>query len=107
MRRQHMPTKTTTPGSRSLSWPTGTPKPLSSPPLTDAPSDGPRVARWIEANCVQGEGDHFGEPVRLEMFQKLFLIWLYELRPDGRYRYRRAYLEMPKGNGKTNLAAWI
>jgi phage terminase large subunit-like protein len=102
-----MPTKTTTHGARCLSWPTGTPKPLSAPPLTDAPSDGPRAIRWIENNLVFGEGDRFGEPVRLEWFQKIFLTWLFELRPDGRYRYRRAYLETPKGNGKTNLAAWI
>lgn len=90
-----------------LPWPDGVPKPLSAPPLTDAPSDGAKVARWIERNCVYGEGDKFGEPVRLEVFQKIFLIWLYELRPDGRYRYRRALLELPKGQGKTGLAAWI
>ena len=77
-------------------WPEGVPKPLSAPALTDAPSDGPRVIRWIESNCVFGEGDHFGEPVRLQLFQKLFLCWLFEKRSDGRYRYRRALLEIPK-----------
>ncbi|OBJ00367.1 hypothetical protein A5660_25070 [Mycobacterium alsense] len=96
-----------TPERRSLPWPSGVPKPLSAPPLTDAPSDGPKVATWIENNCVYGEGDAWGEPVRLELFEKLFLIWLYEKRPDGRYRYRRALFEVPKGNGKTSLAAWI
>lgn len=45
--------------------------------------------------------------MRLELFQKIFLCWLYELKPDGRYRYRRALLQVPKGNGKTSLAAWI
>ncbi|HWS94468.1 MAG TPA: terminase large subunit, partial [Mycobacterium sp.] len=99
--------RTTIPEPRSLPWPTGVPKPLSAPPLTDAPSDGPRAANWIQRNCVYGEGDHWGEPVRLETFQKLFLCWLFEKRPDGRYRYRRALLEVPKGNGKTSLAAWI
>lgn len=91
----------------ALPWPTGVPVPLSSPPLTTAPSDGPRVIRWIEQNCRYGEGDKFGQPVRLELYQKLFLIWLFELRPDGSRRYRRALLEVPKGNGKTPIAAWV
>ncbi len=94
-------------GPHLLSWPTDVCRPLSSPPLTDAPSDGPAVISWIEHHCVYGEGDHWGEPVRLEVFEKLFLIWLFERRPDGRRRYRRALLEVPKGNGKTGLAAWI
>jgi phage terminase large subunit-like protein len=90
-----------------LPWPTDVPEPISHPPLTDADSDGPAVIRWIERHCVYGVGDMFGEPVRLELFEKLFLIWLYEKRPDGRYRYRRALLEVPKGNGKSSLAAWV
>jgi phage terminase large subunit-like protein len=90
-----------------LPWPTDVPEPISHPPLTDADSDGPAVIRWIERHCVYGVGDMFGEPVRLELFEKLFLVWLYEKRPDGRYRYRRALLEVPKGNGKSSLAAWV
>jgi DNA-binding CsgD family transcriptional regulator len=92
---------------RSLSWPTDVPQPLSAPPLTNAPSDGPAVISWIERHAVCGEGDRWGEPVRLETFEKLFLIWLFERRPDGRRRYRRALLEVPKGNGKTSIAAWV
>lgn len=45
--------------------------------------------------------------MRLELFQKLFLCWLYERKPNGRYRYRRALLEVPKGNGKSSLSAWV
>lgn len=91
---------TMTPGPRLLAWPEQIPKPASAPPLTDAPSDGPKVIRWIEANCRFGEGDKFGQPVRLELFQKISLCWLFELRPDGKRRYRRAFLETPKGNAK-------
>lgn len=90
-----------------LPWPAGVPRPFSAPPLTMAPSDGPKVARWIEKHCRYGEGDRFGQPVRLDLFQKLFLVWLFEKRPDGSYRYRRALLEVPKGNGKTPLSAWV
>lgn len=92
---------------RLLSWPTECPPPLSAPPLTNAASDGPAVISWIERHCVYGEGDRWGEPVQLETFEKLFIIWLFERRPDGRRRYRRALLEVPKGNGKTSLAAWV
>ena len=95
------------PKSTEIPWPANVPRPLSSPPLTDALSDGVKVIRWIERNCRYGEGDKFGLPVRLELFQKIFLTWLFELRPDGSRRYRRAMLEVPKGNGKTPLSAWI
>ncbi len=56
---------------------------------------------------MYGEGDHFGERVRLELFEQLFLTWLFELRPNGSRRYRRALLQVPRGNGKTSLAAWV
>jgi phage terminase large subunit-like protein len=71
------------------------------------PTDGARVCRWIEKHCVLGEGDYFGQPFRLRPWQKRFLYRLYELTPDGARRYRRALLGLPKGNGKTPLAAAI
>jgi phage terminase large subunit-like protein len=88
-------------------------EPLSAPPLVGKIATDPRYAegrravRWIEANCRMGEGDHYGKPVRLEPFQVRIVCQLLERRPDGRRRYRRALLEMPKNNGKTPLAAWI
>jgi phage terminase large subunit-like protein len=100
-----MPTKTltkTTPAS-----------PLWSSPLKTAdgrvfPSHGKRVCAWIERNCLYGEGDWYGEPVRLRAFQKRFIYRLYEYDPDtGIRRYRRALLGMGKGNGKTPLASWV
>ncbi|MET8627943.1 terminase TerL endonuclease subunit [Kitasatospora sp. NPDC004669] len=95
------------PAPEVLPWPDGVPRPLSAPPLTAARSDGARVARWIEKHCRYGEGDKFGQPVKLEIFQRIFLHWLFELRPDGTRRYRRALLEVPKGNGKTPIASWV
>jgi phage terminase large subunit-like protein len=57
---------------------------------------------------VYGEGDYFGQPVRLLRFQKQFLYWLYEYNPQtGERRFREAMLEVPKGNGKTPLSAWV
>lgn len=88
-------------------WPAEVPEPLSAPPLTNAPSDGPDVIAWIERNCVYGEGDHYGEAAKLELFEKLIIWFLFQKKPDGGYRYRRALIEMPKGNGKSALSSWL
>ena len=75
---------------------------------TDAPTHGPVVARWVEEHLVHGVGDYFGKPFRLAPFQREFLDRLYEYDPiTGRRRCRRALLGLPKGNGKTELAAAI
>lgn len=70
-------------------------------------SDGARVCRWIERYCVMGEGDQIGQPARLRRWQRQLIWRLYERWPDGSRRYRRALIGVPKGNGKTQLAAWI
>ena len=77
----------------------------SSPSLP--PTDGAAVCAWIEANLVHAEGDHFGRPFTLHPFQRRFLYHLYERTPSGRRLRRRALLGLPKGNGKTELAAAI
>jgi phage terminase large subunit-like protein len=72
------------------------------------PTRGRAVCKWIEANCVYGEGDYLGQPVKLLPFEERFLWRLYEYDPDtDRRRYRRALLGMGKGNGKTPIAAWV
>lgn len=92
--------------SSEIAWPFA--KPLSHPrPLAGRPTEGPQLCRWIQRNCVYGEGDKHGDPVRLELFQKYSLNHLAELRPDRSWRYKRALLEMPKGNGKTPVNAWV
>jgi hypothetical protein len=59
-----MPRTRGSPSSGVLPWPKDVPKPLSAPAFTNAPSDGPKVISWIERNCVYGEGDKFGDPIR-------------------------------------------
>lgn len=71
------------------------------------PTLGPLVCEWIIRYCVLGAGDHFGEPFKLTRWQKKFLYELYELKSDGTRRYRRALLGLPKGNGKTPIAAAV
>jgi phage terminase large subunit-like protein len=62
----------------------------------------------MEAVLVHGEGDQFGQPFRLEPFQRRFIWQLYEYnRATRRRTHRRALLGLPKGNGKTELLAAI
>lgn len=83
-------------------------KPLSAPRSLGWPSHGKTVCAWIERNCVYGEGDYFGEPVRLQRWQKQILWWLYEYNPVTRERrFREALIEVPKGQGKTPLNGWV
>lgn len=94
--------------------------PLYSSPLETTlgivlPSTGGLVCAWIEMHCVWGEGDWYGQPVRLQPFQRWFIWRLYEYYPAdypdpalaGRRRYRMALWGMGKGNGKTPMAACI
>lgn len=74
---------------------------------TRTPTLGPWVSAWIEKNVVYGEGDYAGRPFRLRKFQRDFINQCYELEPTGRRVYDRALLGLPKGNGKTPIAAAI
>jgi phage terminase large subunit-like protein len=72
----------------------------------DAKAD--RVCKFIEM-LTHIQGPLAGTRIRLEPWQIFFLrdlfgwVWV----ETGHRRYRRAYLEVPKGNGKTILAAGI
>jgi phage terminase large subunit-like protein len=79
---------------------------LDKPPVA-APTLGPQVCRWIEKNLVHAEGDYYGKPFKLRTWQRAFIWRAYELKADGSRRYSRVLLGLPKGNGKTELAAAI
>lgn len=88
----------------------------SPPPPADRlwPSHGRLAVRWIEANCVFGEGDLFGQPARLTSSQKLWLYRWYEYHEGtedqwGRplWRYQEAVIGLPTGEGKTQFVGWI
>lgn len=78
----------------------------------DWPTLGPQVCAFIEEALVFGPGDLRGQPAVLDD-EKRALIWrMYEVYPQGhpmagRRRFKRVVLCLPKGTGKTELAAWI
>ena len=74
-------------------------------------SVGGRVIRFIEGHCRLTKGRWRGKPFLLEPWQKreIYRIFEVERQPDGRWlrRYRWAYLEVAKKNGKTEMIAAI
>lgn len=76
------------------------------------PSLGGGVCDFIERNLVFGPGDLLGEPAVLDNEKRLFIWRMYEIFPqghalEGRRRFERVALSLPKGCAKTELAAWI
>lgn len=72
---------------------------------------GGRVIRFIESHLVNTKGRWRGQPFVTLPWQKKLLYELFEVeqQPDGRWqrRYRWAYIEIPKKNGKSELVAAI
>ena len=64
---------------------------------------GERVCAFIEAYCRIPSGENVGAPMRLESFQRKFILEVY----DNPYGTRRAYLSIARKNGKTALIAGL
>lgn len=82
--------------------------PPADPPAAKEPrrTRGFHVIRWIETHCVFTNGEWIGKPFRLQTWQKLLILALFELDPaTGLRLYRWALIGVPKKNGKTELAA--
>lgn len=72
------------------------------------PTAGQRVIDFIEGTCVNTKGRWRGQPFRLLAWQKRLLYELFEIDPaTGLRRYRWAYVEVPKKQGKSELIAAI
>jgi len=67
------------------------------------------AVEWIEKYCTHVKGELGGKPFILEEWQKRDIIrpLFGTLRADGLRQYRTAYIELPRKNGKTNLASAI
>lgn len=72
------------------------------------PAAGERVIEFFENFLILYEGQFDGQPFLLRPWQK-FILWnLFGWKnADGYRRFRTAYIEIAKGNGKTPLAAGI
>ena len=68
---------------------------------------GSRVVKFIENFCVHGEGDFYGEPFKLDEWQKAIIYEMYEINKNGSRKYREALVGLSKGSGKTQLASAI
>lgn len=71
-----------------------------------------RVIRFIEKHCVHvedGVNTKAGDPVRLHWWQKRMLKRFFGWKRvrDNRRRYKTLWVEIPRKNGKTSLAAWV
>lgn len=64
---------------------------------------GERVVGFIEKFCLNPEGDLIGRPMKLEKFQRKFVLEIYD-NPVGTHS---AYLSIARKNGKTALIAAI
>ncbi len=64
------------------------------------------VCDFIERFCCQSKGRWAGKPLTLLDWQRDFLMRLFGWRrADGKRRFRRAYLEVAKKNGKSTLVS--
>jgi phage terminase large subunit-like protein len=69
---------------------------------------GLRAVAFIERFCKHSLGEFAGKPFKLLAWQKDFVMRLFGWRrKDGRRRFTRAFLFVPKKNGKSTLLAAI
>ncbi len=81
-----------------------------SPTLGEAlwPTHGAIAVRWIEAFCICGEGDFYGQLIKLRADQKKFLYKWYEYCPScDQWRYNEGLRGAATGDGKTQFIASI
>jgi phage terminase large subunit-like protein len=62
---------------------------------------GGKVCAFIEKYCKVPEGEKIGQPMKLDKFQRKFIIDIY----DNPYGTHSAYLSIARKNGKTGLIA--
>lgn len=72
------------------------------------PTHGAVAVRWIEDNCICGEGDFFGQLIKLRLDQKRFLYRWYEFCPRcEQWHYDEALRGEATGGGKTQFIACV
>src|SRR5439155_11858459 len=71
------------------------------------PGSTARLLRFFPHYFVHPKGPMIGKPFRLEPWQQRFLREFYKRDKNGRRLYRLGVLGVPRGNGKTHLAAGL
>ncbi len=66
---------------------------------------GPSVLAWSECTLAQPDGDDCGQPWAWTQSQARFVCWWFALDGAGRYLWRRGQVVLPKGAGKSPMAA--
>jgi Phage terminase-like protein, large subunit len=81
------------------------------PVLTDAcglryrPAD--RACAFVEQLC-HVKGPLAGQPIQLEPWQAFILATVFGwVKADGKRRFRRSYIEVPRGNAKSTLSSAV
>jgi phage terminase large subunit-like protein len=70
------------------------------------PTNGPRVAWFVESYCTHAKGASFGAPLMMEPWQRWVLNEMFRVDPTTGLRYwRETCLMVPRGNAKSTLAA--
>lgn len=64
---------------------------------------GERVIAFVERYCLVPSGSKAGKPIKLEKFQKDFILAVY----DNKHGTSRAYLSIARKNGKTAIIACL
>src|SRR5437764_11690557 len=69
------------------------------------PTLGWGVLGWGEAMLAQPDGESAGEQWRWTDGQARIVAWWYAVDKSGRWLFRRGQIVLPKGSGKSPLAA--
>jgi phage terminase large subunit-like protein len=69
--------------------------------------DGLRAIEFFERFLCLAEGEHNGQPFKLEPWQQFIMASLFGWKSGEFRRFRTAYVEIGKGNGKSPMAAGI
>jgi phage terminase large subunit-like protein len=72
------------------------------------PAAGDRVVTFVEGYCTHFEGDWAGKPLTLDDWQRRITRVVFGWkRADGKRRFRTAYIEIARKNGKSTWAGGI
>ena len=72
------------------------------------PELGERVVRFVEKFCKHHKGEWAGQPLILEEWQRRIIRIVFGwVRADGTRRFRTAYIEIPRKNGKSLFASAV